>query len=317
MSFDDERRADAIRAVPVMPRTLFLLHNFYDIDLATIADRLATDEESVAASLVSARASIYRHWPGMSELPRGQHDQRGIELEERVRQEFRSSLEAAFATSGYDGRVAWPNHAAPIEDDEEAAAVFIVGFLHPSLRKVISRASRTGSVTANLWRHIPRWRRGLRDALLEVTSELRCAGWQRFDECLAERIAPERHYPNGAATFRRLRSPLPEEMNPPREGYWLPHWLDDPDRQAGFDRLPELTRLVYGLFQLSGRNKNEIARRLGISRRSVSRRLHRAIYAAYGWTYPNLGWKLLFAFDSKWTYWTSQWRRVRAVLRDR
>jgi DNA-directed RNA polymerase specialized sigma24 family protein len=318
MSFEEDRRTAAIRALPVLPRTLFLLHNFYDVDIAAIAKTLGADEDSVHACLTAARSAIHRHWPGMPIEPCDLHggDERSIELEQRLRREFRASLETAFNECGYAGKVAWSNPSASVENDEEAAATFIVSFLHPSLRAAVTRASRPGIATADLWRHAPWWQRGLRRLLLQVTSELRCSGWEHFDIWLAARIAPDCHYPSGIMSSPRLRRPLPEEIDPRQNGYWLPAWPDDPERQSRFDHLPELTQLVYGLFQINGRNSHEIARRLGIRRSSVRRRLHKAIYAVAGWAYPNIAWKILFAAEGKWIRRKSQIQRAWAAFRE-
>src|SRR3546814_8668753 len=52
------------------------------------------------------------------------------------------------------------------------------------------------------------------DLLLRVNDALHCAGWQPFDEWLAESLVPERRYPQGYAIHRRRRRPLPEERPP-------------------------------------------------------------------------------------------------------
>lgn len=58
---------------------------------------------------------------------------------------------------------------------------------------------------------------------------------------------------------------------------------------------PELTRQVWILFDRYGRPFEEIAPRLGISRRAVGRHLDRANYAIIAMRYPSL-WKRI-SFD--------------------
>src|SRR3546814_1051389 len=48
-------RIAAIRRLPALPRTLFLLHNFYGVDVDAIADRLGPDRTRIAACPVDAR----------------------------------------------------------------------------------------------------------------------------------------------------------------------------------------------------------------------------------------------------------------------
>src|SRR3546814_11995381 len=53
-----------------------------------------------------------------------------------------------------------------------------------------------------------------RRRLLRVNDALHCAGWQQFDEWLAESLVPERRYPQGYAIHRRRRRTLTEERPP-------------------------------------------------------------------------------------------------------
>lgn len=214
MNYDDKRHAAAIDALPALLRTLFRLHNLHDVDLVTIADKLATDEASILACLADARAMIHRHLPS---LLGKRHDPAHVglivtRLEQRLRQDYRASLEAAFAESGYAGAVPWPDPATTIEADEEAAATFVVTFLRAPLRIAGERSTKAGVATVDLWEHTPPWRRVLRDRLSQVRSEIRCSGWQAFDIWLADRIAPDRYYPSGIVHRQRLRRPLPEEL---------------------------------------------------------------------------------------------------------
>lgn len=318
MSFDEDRRAAAIRALPVLPRTIFLLHNFHDVDVAAMAGGIGTDETSIATCLAEARSAIFRHWPRLDGEQHAVRDGAEIvaSLGERLRLDYRASLEAAFVECGYSGTVPWPAAGDDIHDDENAAAAFIVLQLHPSLRDAVERSQREGIDTLDLWRSVRPWHRITRDRLLQVASELRCSGWQTFETWLADRVAPERYYPDGVISIKRLRCPLPGEVDSSEPGHWLPHWPDDAERQARFDKLPPLTQHVYGLFHLSGRNSHEIARRLRITRRSVLHRRERAFYAVAGWTYPNVAWKILLAVDSKWANWAYRLRKGWAAMHE-
>src|SRR3546814_10040661 len=104
-------RIAAIRRLPALPRTLFLLHNFYGVDVDAIADRLGTDRTRIAACLVDARRIVWApirfadDVPGMGPAP--------LELEARLQREYRQSLQAAFADSGSHGE---GSCTAPVDD---------------------------------------------------------------------------------------------------------------------------------------------------------------------------------------------------------
>lgn len=318
MSFDEDRRAAAIRALPVLPRTIFLLHNFHDVDVGVMAEGIGTDETSIATCLAEARSAIFRHWPRLDGEQHAVCDGAAIvaTLGETLRLDYRASLEVAFIECGYTGTILWPAVCDDVHADENTAAAFIVSQLHSSLRDAAARSQREGVGTLDLWRSVRPWRRFMRERLLQVASELRCSGWQTFETWLADRIAPESYYPDGVMSIARLRCPLPGEMDSAEPGHWLPYWPEDAERQARFDALPILTQHVYGLFHLGGRNSHEIARRLGISRHDVRRRRDRAFYAVAGWTYPNLAWRMYLAVSGKRTLWVYRLRKAWAALRE-
>src|SRR3546814_3375748 len=112
-------RIAAIRRLPALPRTLFLLHNFYGVDVDAIADRLGTDRTRIAACLVDARRIVWAHIryaiavPGMGAAP--------LELEGRFTRENRQSLKAAFAVTGHPGGVSLPDPMASMAADLEGA----------------------------------------------------------------------------------------------------------------------------------------------------------------------------------------------------
>jgi len=309
----DDMRREAIQNLPPLPRVLFLLHNFYDVDVDVMAQSLAADRLAVLACLAEARDLIHRY--RRYALPERPNPTLTARLEQRLRDEYRDRLETVFAECGYRGAVTWPDPSTEIAADEEAAAVFILAFLPAALREAVAASRRPGTATTDLWHFALPWRRILRGRLLRVANELQCSGWEPFDPWLANRIAPDRHYPHGLPGYRRLRRPSPQELDPQEEWSW-PHWPNDEDRQQRFDSLPDLTQGTYVLFHLYGRNSHEIAQRLGISRGSVQRRIRRATYNMAGWPLPSLCSTLRFEFDWRWDRMKRQSRGVWAALRD-
>jgi hypothetical protein len=278
MDYDDKRHATAIGPLPTLPRVLFRLHNFYGVDIAVMAETLATDEASILACLDEARTMIDRQFPIWErQHPTPSAGSPTTRLEQRLRLDYRSSVEASFAEGGYVGTISWPAPSTSIEADEEAAARFVLKFLRQPLQRAPSLAAKPGVATTDLRRHIPPWRWVLRRQLREIACEIYCSGLRRFDLWLADRIAPDLSYPSRLVILPHRRRALPEELNPPQEGYHLPCWPGDAARQQRFDRLPDLTQHVAALTLLYGRSRYEIARRLGISRRSVTHHHRKAI----------------------------------------
>lgn len=254
---------------------------------------------------------IHGHYPDAPK-PRFNPDESGLPitlLERRMREDYRDHLQATFTEAGYSGVVAWPDLSTTIKADEEIAAVFVLSFLSAPLRKAVARFTRPGVAMVDLWRSVLPWRLRSRRRLLDVANELHCSGWQPFDIWLANRIAPDRCYPDGIVSLPRLRRPLPEA------GWFLPCWPEDQDRQRRFDGLPSLSQEAYALFHGYGRNSPEIATRLGISRRSVSRRLRRVLYVVAGWPVPSLPWSISFHLRMGWGYRAGQVRRAWSALR--
>jgi len=312
MSHDEDMRAAAMRALPALPRILFRLHNFYDVDLDTLAERLAADRADIIACLAEARSMVHGYSPWVSGS-RFDPDGPGLavaRLEDRLRREYRAWLEDAFAESGYAGAVAWPDPSTAIKADEEAAAAFVVSFLRAPLRRAVARSHRADVATADLWRCAWRWQTRMRARLLEVTSELGCSGWQAFDIWLADRVAPDRYYPGGYIYHQRRRRLLPEEMSP--QGGCTPQWSANLQRQ--FDSLSGRTRQVYILFHGYGRSSYEIEKRLGISRRDVRRRLRRAAYLIMDRPEPSLAWSIAFDIRMRWATRKGQFKRAWAAL---
>lgn len=313
----EERMLAAIAALPVLPRTLYRLHNLNNVDTITMAKALGADDADIRVCLAEARSMIHGYYPDTPK-PRFDPDGAGLpiaRLERRLQGAYQSWLEERLAGCGYASAVAWPEPTGNIAADESAAATFIVSLLAAPLRATVARWSSDGVATVDLWRRPWRLRRIARERLLDVANELHCAGWETFEFWLADRIAPDLHYPDGIMMPRRLRALLPEEMTPPLDRCFLPRWCDT-DRQARYETLPYLTQAAYALFHLYGRNSHEITKRLGIGRRSLTRRLRQALYVVEGWPIPSVLWVISFHLRMDWSFRLDRWRRAWAALHE-
>lgn len=308
----DKRRRTAILSLPALPRALFLLHNFYGIEVAAMTEELGTDGDTIDASLADARAIVRAHVCYTDPAP--DIGSATAALQARLQQGYRQSIAAAFAESGYPGDVSWPDPIAGIAADEEATAAFLVAQLPAALRKAVVRSRRAGVATIDQWRFVGPWRRCLRDRLWRVNDALRCAGWQPFDEWLADRLVPEHRYPHGYADYRRRRRLLPEERPmtaAEAKGDEIADTVQIPARLAD---QPELTRHVWIFFHHYGRSYEEIARRLGIGRAEAERRRARAEYAILGADYPSLPSRIRFNLMVKRLSFEWRWELIRSAL---
>jgi len=279
-------RAEAVERLPPLPRALFLLHTFYGVDVGTMAEILGEDRETIEACLADARAILHARVCYTDPIP--DLGPLTLALQARLQQDYRHSLETAFTEAGYLGAVEWPMPPDDITADEAAAAAFVVALLPRSMQRAVASAGQIDVTTVDLWRTVWPWRRCRRERLLRVTETLQCSGWEPFDEWLAERLMPGRRYPHGYADYRRRRRPLPDERpltEAEENGAEIADTVQIPERLA---TLPDLTRQVWILFHLYGRSFEEIARRLGISRRRVRRLREQADYARIGMNYPSL-----------------------------
>lgn len=295
MSYIENRRSEAIRSLPALTGALFCLHNFYDVEIEVIATRLHADERDVVLCLTEARMMINDFHLG-SETRRFDPNTQGApiaRLEHRLRLEYRQALEAAFAFSGFMGSVDWPIEAADLVEDEEAAANFLVSFLPTNVKRSVDKGRKLSVSTANLWRHVPPWRRTMRDHLLQCTNELACGGWRPFDKWIADRVAEQTNYPYRFPGHQRRRRPFKEGevCTAPRP---VANRRSADEVQQRFDALPRLTQDVWVLFNTYGRNGTEIAKRLGISRSSVERRIGCTTYAILGHPVPSIASDMVF-----------------------
>ncbi len=309
---DDRHRGAMIEQLPALPRALFLLHNFYGVDVDAMADRLGADHARIAACLADTRAILWAHLRYTNEAP--DMGAATLELEARLQREYRQSLQAAFAESGYPGEVAWPEPMADMATEQEAAAAFIVAQLPPALRRAVARSRRADVATVDQWRFAGFWRRVRRRRLLRVNDALHCAGWQPFDEWLATSLVPEQRYPQGWSAYRRRRRPLPEERpmtEAEQNGEEVADIVQIPERLV---EQSELTRHVWIFFHLYGRPYDQIARLLGISRRRVKRLRERAEYAIIGKPYPSLAFRIHFALMRRRLSFAWRWDIIRSVF---
>ena len=308
----DKRRRTAILSLPALPRALFLLHNFYRVEISAMAEELGADSKIINACLADARAIVRAHVCYTDPVP----DMRSATaaLQARLQRDYRQSIATAFAESGYPGDIAWPDPIADIAADQEAAAVFLVAQLPTALRTTVARSRRADVATIDQWRFVGPWRRHRRDRLWRVNDALRCAGWQPFDEWLADRLVPDHLYRHGYAEYCRRRRPLPEEKPmtvAEADGKEMADTVQVPARLLD---QPELTQQVWVLFHHYGRSYEEIARRLGISRASVERRRRQAWYAILGETYPSLASRIRFNLMVKRLSFEWRWEIIRSAL---
>src|SRR3546814_16849844 len=79
---------------------------------------------------------------------------------------------------------------------------------------------------------------------------------------------------------------------------------------------PDLTRHVWIFFHHYGRSLDEIARRLGISRRRAKRLRERAEYAIHGEPYPSLAFHIRFALMRKRLSLAWRWKIIGSAFYD-
>src|SRR3546814_10732446 len=91
----NQPRYAAIERLPPLPRALFLLHNFYGVDVEAMAGTLGNDSDTIAACLADARAILRAHVCYTDPVP-------GVRpptatLQARLQQDYRCSLATTFA----------------------------------------------------------------------------------------------------------------------------------------------------------------------------------------------------------------------------
>jgi len=302
MRFYDRVRIEEMRALPALPRVLFDLYSFDNIEPAEMARRLGTDISSVTLCITEARGTIAarrvheagcRFDPASNGLPIAK-------LEKETRLQYRQWLEDAMATSGYRGAINWPELSADENAEREAVAALILPGLPEKVRRAVERSRKIDGIAATCRREIPVWRVLTRCQLRRLEREVHYSGWVPFDVWIADRIAPERHYPDGLPISRIKRRPLPEEGGMRAT---VPTWVQD-----AFDRLPALTREAFFLHNRYGRTSDEITERLGIGRRSASRRIHTGLHVILTGSPAPARHMLAFDLKLQWNHWAGRIR---------
>lgn len=305
MIFHDHNRVEALRGLPILPRVLFDLYAFDNIDPAEMARGLGADIASIELCLAEARRMIAAQ---RLHQPRRSFDPATIgrpiaRLEHNVRRQYRQWLEMTMIASGYNGAVQWPALSADDNVEREAIAALILSDLSEKVRRAVARSGARG-IAAMVWRYVPPWRTITRHRLDRLAREVRHSGWLPFDVWLANRIAPDHHYPDGLPVPRVVRRLLPDEQTA------IDHAKDEDAysyqpiaTRERFDRLPVLTRQAYFLLRHYGRTADEIAERLGIARWSVKRRIRIALFVVITGSPPPIWHTVSFEFKLQWRRW--------------
>ena len=135
----EEQWLAGMDGLPALPRILFRLHNFYDVEPAAMAQALATDNTSITLCLAEARTMI--HARCAFDVPeRMPADAGGLAiaaLERQLRRQHRDWAEQTLAESGYSGAILWPEPSEPIEADHDAVSALIVATLPSPLRRAV------------------------------------------------------------------------------------------------------------------------------------------------------------------------------------
>lgn len=317
MIFHDRSRIEALRGLPILPRVLFDLYAFDDIDPAEMARGLGADIASITLCLAEARGMIVAR---RLHRPLCRFDPATIggpiaQLEHDMRRQYRQWLEATMIASGYDGAIQWPALSVDDDAEREAIAALILPDLPAKVRRAVARSGPRG-IAAMVWRYVPPWRTVMRHHLDRLAREVRHSGWLPYDAWLANRIAPDHHYPDGLPIPRVVRRPLGHEETPvdhaEEESVYSPVPIE---KQERFDRLPVLTRQAYFLLRHYGRTADEIAERLGIGRWSVKRRIRIALFVVITGAPPPIWHTVSFEFKLQWRRWRDRVHRAWKALR--
>lgn len=316
MIFHDRNRVEALRELPILPRVLFDLYAFDNIDPAEMARGLGADIASIKLCLAEARRMIVAQ---RLHQPRCRFDPATIarpiaQLEQNTRRQYRQWLEATMIASGYDSAIQWPALSADDDAEREAIAALILSGLPAKVRRAVARSDARG-ISAMVWRYVPPWRSVTRHHLDRFAREVRHSGWLPYDIWLANRIAPDHHYPDGLPVPRVIRRPLGhEEVAVDHAEQGGAHSLEPITMQECLGRLPALTREAYFLHQRYGRTADEIAERLGIARWSVKRRIRVALFVVITGSPPSMRHTLSFEFKLQWRRWRHRVHRAWKAL---
>lgn len=128
----EEERLDAYRAaadrLPVLTRTVFLLHRVDDLSYREIADRLAISIGAVEGFIAEALLMLYLMLEG--ETPQRRENAQVADAEADLRQRYRAYCETTLRASGISAPVAWDDS----DDDRQAVLLAIVNAMPPAVR---------------------------------------------------------------------------------------------------------------------------------------------------------------------------------------
>lgn len=128
---DTERLAAyraAVDRLPVLTRTVFLLHRVDDLSYTEIADRLAISVDAVEGFIAQALVMLYLMLE--DETPRRRENVHVASAETDSRQRYRAYCEDALRTSGIAAPIAWEDS----DDDRQAALLAIVTAMPSAVR---------------------------------------------------------------------------------------------------------------------------------------------------------------------------------------
>lgn len=128
---EDERLAAyraAVDRLPVLSRTVFLLHRVDDLSYTEIADRLAISIDAVEGFIAQALLMLYLMLEG--EAPRRRENAHVAAAEADLRQRYRAYCETALRASGIAAPIAWDDS----EDDRQAVLLAILTAMPPAVR---------------------------------------------------------------------------------------------------------------------------------------------------------------------------------------
>ncbi|MEG8223358.1 hypothetical protein OSJ57_22520 [Sphingomonas sp. HH69] len=128
----DTERIAAYRAavdrLPVLTRTVFLLHRVDDLSYTEIADRLAISTDSVEGFIAEALLMLYLMLEG--DTPRRRENAHVAAAEVSLRQRYRAYCETALRASGIAASIAWDDS----DDDRQAVLLAIVTAMPSAVR---------------------------------------------------------------------------------------------------------------------------------------------------------------------------------------
>lgn len=128
---DTERLATyqaAVDRLPVLTRTVFLLHRVDDLSYTEIADRLAISIDAVEGIVAEALLMLYLMLEG--ETLRRRENAHVAAAEADLRQRYRAYCENALRASGIAAPIAWDDS----DDDRQAVLLAILSAMPPAVR---------------------------------------------------------------------------------------------------------------------------------------------------------------------------------------